>query len=97
LHQESREDKLRTERSSSVSPSGNWEWAAAVKMARLADSDADNDDERIVVVGLEEAATKQEGGDEEEDQDREPTGPWPGSYFLLYLFYINAWLARIVV
>jgi hypothetical protein len=62
LHQESREDKLRTERSSSVSPSGNWEWAAAVKMARLADSDADYDDERIV-VGLEEAATKQEGGD----------------------------------
>jgi hypothetical protein len=31
--------------------------------------DADNDDERIVVVGLEEAATKQEGRDEEEDQN----------------------------
>jgi len=45
---------------------------------------------RIVVVGLEEAATKQEGGDEEEDQNREPTAPWPGSCFLLYLFYINA-------
>jgi hypothetical protein len=61
--------------------------------------DADNDDERIVVVGvgLEEAATKQEGGDEEEDQNREPTAPWPGSCFLLYLFYVNAWLTRIVV
>ena len=49
--------------------------------------------ERIIVGGVEEAATKQEGRGKKEDQNRDPTAQWPGC-FLFYLFCINDWPAR---